>query len=117
NVGSSATISGTGFSASTAVTATYDGSAVTLSPTTLTNASGSFSGAGFTVPASTAGAHTVIATAGGQSASATYTATPALGPPSPTSGTVGSSVTITGSGFAGTSALSVTLGGTEASVT
>src|SRR5207237_450349 len=59
---------------------------------TSTDASGSFSGAAFTVPASTAGAHIVAATAGAQSANATYTVTPSLGAPSPTSGDVGSAV-------------------------
>ncbi len=74
-VASTATVSGSGFPASSAVTATWDGVALTLTPASSTDAGGSFPSLSFTVPGATPGAHTVAVTAGGQSASATFTVT------------------------------------------
>ena len=74
-VASTATVSGFGFPASSAVAATWDGGALTLTPASSTDASGSFSSLSFTVPGATPGAHTVAVTAGGQSTSATFTVT------------------------------------------
>ena len=62
HVGDSVTVSGSGFAASSDITATFDGSPVTLSVTTNTDSSGSFSGATFTVPTSTAGDQSVVVT-------------------------------------------------------
>src|SRR5207253_2434477 len=67
HVGDSVSISGSGFPASTSLSATYDGNSLTLGGTTSTDGSGSFSGATFTVPVSTAGSHTVQVTAGARS--------------------------------------------------
>ncbi len=55
NAGSSVTVSGSGFAAAKTLTATYAGSSVTLSGTTITDATGSFSGAIFIVPTTTTG--------------------------------------------------------------
>jgi hypothetical protein len=50
NVGSTVTVSGSGFAANSAITAKFAGTTVTLSGTTGTSPSGSFTGANFTVP-------------------------------------------------------------------
>jgi len=75
NAGSTVTVSGSGFAGNSGLTATFAGSTVTISGTTSTNSSGSFTGANFTVPVSTAGgAQTVvIKDASSNSANATYT--------------------------------------------
>jgi hypothetical protein len=110
-VGDSVSISGSGFAASSAITATFGGSAVTLSGTTTTDADGAFTGATFTVPASTAGGHTVEVTdASSNFADATFTVTPKI-TLNPTSGPVGTTVTVTGTGFAGTSTVTIKFDG------
>jgi hypothetical protein len=58
--GGSAAVSGSGFKANTTIALTFDGSSVATSCTA--NASGSFRNCTFTVPAVTAGIHTVAAT-------------------------------------------------------
>ena len=123
NVGTTVTVSGSGFGASKTITATYGGASVSLGGTTTTDGTGSFSGATFTVPASTVGAHTVTitdASSNGASASLTVSSKITL---SPTSGNVGDTVTISGSGFAASSSISthtydgVTVGLTPAAPT
>jgi hypothetical protein len=114
--GTTVTVSGSGFPGSRTLSATFGGTAVTLSGTTSTAADGSFSGSTFTVPSglsvSTAGAHAVAFTAGTWvSPSQTFTITPSVGL-SPASGHVGDTVTISGSGFAASSALTVKYDGT-----
>ncbi|MDE1728048.1 MAG: hypothetical protein KGH81_02570, partial [Thaumarchaeota archaeon] len=74
-VGTSVTMSGSGFVASHAITATYGGTSLTLGGTCNTNASGNLAGCTFTVPASTSGAHTVTANDLTNSPSATFTVT------------------------------------------
>ena len=78
NFGSIVTVSGSGFAASSAITATFDGSPVTLSGLTTTDGSGNIQpDVSFTVPASTDGAQTVVVTDGSSnSGSATFTVTP-----------------------------------------
>jgi hypothetical protein len=75
NAGSTVTVSGSGFAGNSALTATFAGSTVTISGTTSTNSSGSFTGANFTVPTSTAGGNQtiVINDANSNPANATYT--------------------------------------------
>jgi len=58
-VGTTITISGTGFAPNKALTAEFNGQSVTLGGTTTTNANGAFSGATIVVPASSAGYKTV----------------------------------------------------------
>ena len=98
DVGSTVTLTATGMLASHSVTATFGSTAVTLSPST-TCSTGGLS-ATFTVPASVSGAQTVTLTDGVNSPTATYTATSAISL-SPTSGAVGSTVTVTATGMLG----------------
>ena len=79
NVGSTVTVSGSGFAANSAITAKFAGSSVTLSGTTSTNSVGAFTGANFTVPTyastwATGSAQTVTITdASSDSAGNSYT--------------------------------------------
>jgi hypothetical protein len=99
-VGTSVTVSGQGFAASSAITATFGGSAVTLSGVTSTGSSGSFSGATFTVPSSSAGSKSVVITdASSHFGSATFTITTPSISLNPANGDVGTVVTVTGSNF------------------
>ncbi len=100
NVGSSVSVSGSGLVATHSITATFNSAGVTLSGTTSTDSSGSFTGATFTVPASTSGAKTVVINDGTNSPSASYTVTSAISL-NPTGGLVGSTVTVTGTGMVG----------------
>ena len=105
-IGSSVTAYDFGFAASSSVTITFDGSIVA---TTATDASGSFS-TSFIVPSSSPGSHTVTGTdASSNSATATFTVVPSVNV-SPTSGIVGSPVTVSGSNFAASSSVTVTFG-------
>jgi hypothetical protein len=111
NVGTSVTVFGIGFTASSPITGTFNGSPVALSGNTTTDATGSFAGVTFIVPASKAGANTVTITdASSKSGSATFTVIPYISL-SPTSGNAGSTVTVSGSGFADNSALTATFAG------
>lgn len=124
HVGVTVTLSGSAFPATTTISATYAGAAITLSGTTTTTVGGGIptsSPPTFTIPTtapgSLAGAHAVVVIAGGKSApSVTFTVTPSISL-SPTSGTTGSAVTIAGSGFAAGSKLTVTFNGIAASWT
>jgi hypothetical protein len=103
HVGTIVTVAGSGYAATSTITIKYDGVVQSTTPATVnSSAFGSFS-ATFTVPASTAGSHTVSATdASSNTASAFFTVTPSISL-APASGNVGSSVTVTGAGFASTS--------------
>jgi hypothetical protein len=74
DAGSIVTVSGSGFAATKTLTGTYAGSPITLSGTTSTDATGSFSGASFTVPISTTGGNqtVVIRDSSSNSSSAIY---------------------------------------------
>ena len=109
-VGSSVTVTATGMLGSHAgVTATFGGAAVTLSATTTTSTGGL--SATFTVPASTSGAQTVKLSDGTNLPTASFTVTPAI-TLSPTSGGVYSTVTVSGSGFAASSTITIKFAGT-----
>ena len=74
-VGTSVDIAGAGFDPSSNVTITFNGSVINTTPSLITTgAKGTFS-ANFTIPNSTSGDHTVIATQGSNSASKTFTVT------------------------------------------
>lgn len=92
-VGSTVTVSGSGFAPNSAFSATLAGSSVTLSGTATTDGSGNIpSGMTFTVPFSASGAQQVVVTdSDSNSASATFTITPSISLNS-TSGSVGDSV-------------------------
>jgi hypothetical protein len=119
HVGDTVSVSGSGYPASSAIAATYDGAALTLAGTSTTTASGAIpSGVTFTVPAGVAGSHTVEVTAGGERATATFTVQPQIAL-TPASGGAGSSGSISGTGFGAGRSLgatfngsAVTLGGT-----
>jgi hypothetical protein len=88
------TIGGTGFAGKGTVSLTYDGSSLT---TATADASGAFT-ATFAIPASAAGAHTLVATDGARNLSFSFTVVPGA-KISPDSGDVGTPITVTGSGF------------------
>ncbi len=93
--GISVTVTGSGFSDNeTGIAVTYDGTTVASGITA--NAQGGWS-ANFVVLASPSGSHTIVAS-GPNSASTTFTVTPAMSI-NRTSGAPGISVTVTGSGF------------------
>ncbi|MGP8071719.1 MAG: hypothetical protein ACLPZM_01120 [Thermoplasmata archaeon] len=94
-VGDMITISGDGFSSSGTVTATWASSPMLCSSSP--NSTGSFS-CSFAVPAGPAGAHNVTATQSSNVATASFHVTPSFSL-SPTSGAVGTSVTVSGYGF------------------
>jgi IPT/TIG domain len=113
SAGSTVTVSGTGFGGSKSITVTFNAAAVTLSGTTSTGATGSFTGATFTVPTSTAGVKTVAITdASSNAASAAFTIGSSIAL-SPTLGEVGTSVTVSGAGFAANSVLTATFVGSS----
>ena len=103
-VGSSVTVTGTGFTASlpassVAITFSGDSSALTHCGTTST---GSIStGCTFTVPTLSAGAHTVTATYSTEAPTTTFTIEPSISL-TPIKGVPGTSVAVAGTGFAAT---------------
>jgi len=115
-IGTTVTITGTGFAPSIHVVITFDGILVVTNPATVTtNSNGEFT-ASIAVPVSVSGAHTVAANL----ASKTFTVTSSTAPAitlNPTSGPVGSSVNITGTGFDPTSTVTITFGGSTVTTT
>jgi hypothetical protein len=106
------TVSGTGFAASSAITAKVNGAAVVLSTTT-TNASGAIqAGTTFTIPVTASATNTLTITdAAGNSASATFTvATPVI-QVSPSTAAAGSTVQVIGSAFTPSSPIVVQVNG------
>ncbi len=113
-VGTSVTITGTGFAANSAISLTFNSTQVTI-PTTTTNSNGAFTTT-FTVPQAAAGSNIVTATDSAithNAAAASFTVTPTFSSPTPSQGPPGISVTISGTGFAANSAIHVTLGGVD----
>ncbi len=103
-VGSSVTVSGTGYSVNTAIgTITIAGGAIATQTCTsqTTSATGTFS-CTFSVPSVSAGAHTVTVSGsdgGSDSATATFTATTPTLTLTPNTGPVGTTVTLSGTGY------------------
>jgi len=99
NVGTSLSVTGSGFAAGERVAIHWDSTA-TAARTTVTAASTGRISAVFPVPAATGGAHRVYGRGltSGRSASATFTVVPNLAR-SPTGGTVGASIAVTAQGF------------------
>jgi len=114
--GNTGTIKGTGFLANSVITVTVDAVAATTSPTTvMSNATGGLGDAGvmFTVPATTAlGPGDVSATDGTNSATAKLKIATTVLTLTPVKGMVGKGVTISGSGFAFSSPVTVKFGAT-----
>ncbi len=118
-VGSSITISATSFPVSTILVAKFDGAAMTTSPTTVTT--DSVTGAAtfaVLIPTATAGLHLITVTDGVNIAPSSTTPNfkilqlVAITSPTTKSGPVGTSVTVTGTGFSGAGVTAdVTMGG------
>ncbi len=108
-VGTSVTINGSGFGLATAIT--FNGVSATFSAS-----ASPYTSITATVPAGATTGTVSVTTPGGTGTSATnFTVTPTVSSFSPTSGVIGSSVTINGQAFTG--ATSVTFNGTSASFT
>jgi hypothetical protein len=96
-VGDTVTISGTGFAASSPTTIYFDSVSQT---TTSTNSSGTFSATTFAVPSTSRGSHIIKAQdASSNQATATFTVSAKI-TINPTSGPSGTTVIVTGTGFA-----------------
>ncbi len=103
-VGDTVTVNGTGFKASSSVTIYFDTTSV---GTATTDANGSFNGATFTVPESLRGTHTVKGKdADGDSPTVDFTISQKV-TITPTSGSVGDTVTVNGTGFAASSNITI----------
>ncbi|HVB06317.1 MAG TPA: hypothetical protein VNF07_08765, partial [Acidimicrobiales bacterium] len=112
-IGTSATVTAQGFIASHALTVTVNGVSATVTGGSPTDATGSAT-LTFTVPTTTSGAQAVVVSDGTNTAGAgnfTISSAASLNSPSPTSGPVGQSVTVTGSGFIANHTLTVTVAG------
>jgi uncharacterized protein (DUF2141 family) len=117
--GSTVTLSGSSYTPTTSLTVTFDGTRLKTSGLCTTDASGyllASNHCAFTVPAVAAGLHTVTASDGTYSGSATFTVTRGISL-SPSAGAVGSSVTINGSGFAPFDTIALTFDRSSVSVT
>jgi len=100
-VGTSLVITGTGFTASTTVDFEFDNAAFAGTTSAPTNTTGGFTKTGVIIPTVTAGPHTITARVSGDSVvfgEATF-AVQARIILTPSSGTAGQLVTVTGSGF------------------
>jgi len=109
-VGTSVTVTATGFAPSSIVTATFDNAAVTTAPAVVkTDTNGDVTFA-LLIPAASAGAHTIRVSDGVNTDTETFTVQPRV-TITPTKGPVGTSATVTGSGFTPGVTADVTVGG------
>jgi hypothetical protein len=115
-VDTSVAITGKGFLASHAITITYDGTAITSTSGSLTSdANGSFN-ANIKVPASSSGSHVITVSDATNSISANFVVS-STATINPTSGTVGTNVTASGSGFRGNSKVTITYNAAQVGTT
>ena len=100
-VGDNVIISGNGFAANQTIHFTLDGVAITVSPSVVTSSpTGAFSNVSFVIPSVGGGAHVLRATdQDGNYYDTTLTVQTRISI-TPTNGTVGTQITLTGSGFA-----------------
>ena len=111
-VGQTVSITGSNFVTSSSINITFDGA---LFVQTAATSSGQFSGASFQIPASITGSHIIkVVDSSNNSINATFTVSPSL-TLNPTSGIVGSSFTIASNGFAATSTVNLSFGGSQIS--
>jgi len=96
--GDTVTITGTGFRSNRVITMTFDDDGLITSPVSVRSDNTGCFEAEFEVPASTHGAHTVSASDGVNSDSASLTTLPSISL-TPTSGPIGAEVTVSGTGF------------------
>lgn len=114
--GDQISVSGNGFAASNTITIYFDGVAQTPASAVYSDSIGQFYNAVITVPQTSGGNHTITAgDYGGVSSGVTYSVTSTM-TLSATTGAVGSSITVSGGGFAANSALSFFLDSTPISV-
>lgn len=109
-VGTSVTVAATGFAASHALALTLAGTAVPISSGGATDASGCAT-LTFALPALPSGPVAVTVSDGSGSASTSLTVTASVGDPAPSSGRVGTAVTLRASGFRASHALALAAGG------
>src|SRR3989475_4931604 len=110
--GTTVTVTGKNFAANSGITISYDGSAITTTPTTITtDSTGGFTGS-ITVPSSGAGPHTVKATdAAAHTAPSQFTVTTPSIALNPSSGPTGATVNISGSNFVPNSGIMISYDG------
>lgn len=110
--GANVTVAGTGFSVSSTVALSFDNVAVAgcAAGSLTTNATGAFLCA-LDVPAGTSGTAVVATDAGGQAAATTFTVTTPHLRVAPTRGPAGATVTVTGTGFTVSSAVTLVFDG------
>lgn len=102
-VGASVTVNATGFPGTTVLTAKFDGAAMTTAPATVTTDAGGAVTFAVLIPTATAGAHTISVSDGVNTSTASFNVLQKVVITSPTSksGPVGTSVTVSGTGFSG----------------
>lgn len=115
-VGSVINVTGTQFQANASIALSFGGVAITTACSA--DATGSFPGTTgttctVTVPITPVGLHAVVASDGANNGTAEFTVSSGL-QISPTSGTVGTTITATGTGFAANSSIGFTLNGAPA---
>jgi|HubBroStandDraft_1064217.scaffolds.fasta_scaffold01014_4 hypothetical protein len=118
DVGSAVVAAGDGYKPSTALTLEFGSVQITTSQCSSGSLNSSLSGGfscTFPVPVVPSGGYSVIATDGINAASKTYTVGAATLSPSPTFGNVGSSVTVTGTGYAPSAPLTLNFSATPIS--
>ncbi len=110
--GTKVTVSGTGFTANSAITITFDDVA-TNAPATNASGTGSFGPVTFDIPASSAGSHTIKVSDGTNVDTKTFAVT-STATITPTSGFVGSKFTVNATGFLANASISINFGDTLA---
>ena len=114
-VGSSVTISGTGFAPSSTLSFSIDETVISTSAST--NSSGNFSNVAITIPAISGGSHTLLVKDGsGNSLTVDFTVTAAM-TVSATNGSVDTNVAIIGKGFLPSSSITVLYDGSSITTT
>ena len=113
-VGIEVEINGTGFGSGEEITVEYDGETIAISGDDDTNSSGAFGETTIIIPPSTAGEHTikVIDEDPSVSAEVEFTVKPEI-TVSPASGTAGSIIQVSGTGFDGDEVVTISFGGQE----
>jgi hypothetical protein len=117
--GTTVLLSGSSYAPNSTLAVTFDGAARKTSGTCTTDASGyllASNNCTFTVPPATAGLHTVTASDGTYSGSATFTVTRGISL-IPSAGPVGSLAAVSGSGFTPRRTIALTFGGSSIPVT
>jgi hypothetical protein len=115
-VGSTITLNGSNYKPGSSLTVKLDTETVHTSGSCTANSSGNVSGCLFTVPAATAGDHTMTVSDSSYAGTYTFTVTPAMSL-NPSAGPAASTATVSGSGYAPFSTVTLTFGGSSATLT